>query len=79
MKVLKVTTDHKPSITLFGKKEVDKIPIRIQRYRLRLMRYVMYHYSIYIYILFICICPMMIYLKYISPSNCKSYLECVFL
>ena len=32
--------DHKPLITLFGKKEVEKIPIRIQRYRIRLMRYV---------------------------------------
>ena len=35
-----IETDHKPLITLFGKKEVEKIPIRIQRYRLRLMRYV---------------------------------------
>ena len=33
-------TDHKPLITLFEKKEVEKIRIRIQRYRLRLMRYV---------------------------------------
>ena len=37
-----IETDHKPLITLFGKKEVEKIPIRIQRYRLRLMRYVIY-------------------------------------
>ena len=35
-----IETDHKPLVTLFGKKEVEKIPIRIQRYRLRLMRYV---------------------------------------
>ena len=33
-------TDHTPLLTLFGKKEVEKIPIRIQRYRLRLIRFV---------------------------------------
>ena len=35
-----IETDHTPLITLFGKKEVEKISIRIQMYRLRLMRYV---------------------------------------
>ena len=35
-----IETNHKPLITLFGKKEVEKIPIRIQRHILRLMRYV---------------------------------------
>ena len=34
-----VETDHKPLITLLGRKEVEKIPIRIQRFRIRLMRY----------------------------------------
>ena len=34
-----VETDHKPLITLLGRKEVEKIPIRIQRFRIPLMRY----------------------------------------
>ena len=34
-----VETDHKPLITLLGSKEIEKVPIRIQRYRIRLMRY----------------------------------------
>ena len=34
-----VETDHKPLITLLGRKEVEKISIRIQRFRIRLMRY----------------------------------------
>ena len=34
-----VETDHKPLITILGSKEIEKVPIRIQRYRIRLMRY----------------------------------------
>ncbi|KAK7106117.1 hypothetical protein V1264_017410 [Littorina saxatilis] len=32
-------TDHKPLVPLFGTKELHKMPPRIQRFRLRLMRY----------------------------------------
>ena len=34
-----VETDHKPLISLLGNKEIEKVPIRIQRYRIRLMKY----------------------------------------
>ena len=32
-------TDHKPLITLLGQKLLDQLPLRVQRFRLRLMRY----------------------------------------
>ncbi len=32
-------TDHKPLIPLLGSKDVDQLPVRIQRFRLRLMRF----------------------------------------
>jgi hypothetical protein len=36
---LLIETDHKPLVTLLGKAELHKVPPRIQRFRLRLMRY----------------------------------------
>ena len=36
-------TDHKPLVPLLSTKNIDEMPLRIQRFRLRLMRY---HYSI---------------------------------
>ena len=35
----KVETDHKPLVPLFTTKLIDELPVRIQRFRLRLMRY----------------------------------------
>ena len=32
-------TDHKPLIPLLGHKLLDQLPLRVQRFRLRLMRY----------------------------------------
>ena len=34
-----IETDHKPLVTLLGSKNIDELPIRLQRFRLRLMRY----------------------------------------
>ena len=34
-----VETDHKPLVSLLGSKNLDELPIRIQRYRMRLMRF----------------------------------------
>ena len=34
-----IETDHKPLITLLGEKDFSNLPIRIQRFKLRLMRY----------------------------------------
>ena len=31
-------TDHKPLVPLFGKKLLDELPLRVQRFRMRLMR-----------------------------------------
>ena len=38
-----IETDHKPLVPLLSTKSLDEIPLRVQRFRLRLMRY---HYSI---------------------------------
>ena len=35
----KVETDHKPLVPLFSSKLIDDLPIRVQRFRMRLMRY----------------------------------------
>ena len=35
----KVQTDHKPFIPLFSNKLIDELPVRIQRFRMRLMRF----------------------------------------
>ena len=40
----KVETDHKPLISVLGDKELAKLPIRVQRFRLRMMAY---DYSIF--------------------------------
>ena len=32
-------TDHKPLVPLFSNKNLDELPIWVQRFRLRLMRY----------------------------------------
>ena len=34
-----VETDHKPLVSLLGNKEVEQVPVRIQRYRIILMKY----------------------------------------
>ena len=34
-----VETDHSPLVSLLSKKRIDELPIRIQRFRLRLLRY----------------------------------------
>ena len=34
-----IHTDHKPLVPLFGVKNLDELPIRVQRFRLRMMRY----------------------------------------
>ena len=34
-----IETDHKPLISLLGKKDLNELPPRIQRFRIRLMRY----------------------------------------
>lgn len=35
----KVDTDHKPLMPLFSSKLIDELPIRIQRFKMRLIRY----------------------------------------
>ena len=34
-----IQTDHKPLVPLFSSKNLDKLPIRVQRFRLRMMRF----------------------------------------
>ena len=36
---IRLETDHKPFIPLLGQKLFDQLPLRVQRLRLRLMRY----------------------------------------
>ena len=38
-KTFKIQADHKPLIPLLGSKDLDSLPPRIQRYRMRLMRF----------------------------------------
>ena len=38
-KHFKLETDHKPLVPLLSSKSIDEMPIRIQRFRLRLMRF----------------------------------------
>ena len=38
-----IQTDHKPLVPLFSTKNLDELPIRIQRFRLRMMRF---HFTI---------------------------------
>ena len=40
----KLETDHKPLVPLLSTKRLDEMPIRVQRFRLRLMRF---SYSVY--------------------------------
>ena len=35
----RIETDHKPLVSLLSSKNFDEMPIRVQRFRLRLMRY----------------------------------------
>ena len=39
-----IETDHKPLVPLFGSKLLDELPIRVQRFRMRMMRF---NFSIY--------------------------------
>lgn len=39
LKKLRIETDHKPLIPLLSTKTIDELPLRIQRFRMRLMRY----------------------------------------
>jgi len=34
-----VETDHKPLVSILGEKDLTSLPIRVQRFKLRLMRY----------------------------------------
>ena len=34
-----IETDHKPLVPLFGQKLLDELPVRVQRFRMRLMRF----------------------------------------
>ena len=34
-----IDTDHKPLIAILGEKDLSKLPVRVQRFKLRLMRY----------------------------------------
>ena len=34
-----VETDHKPLLAVLGSKELSKLPIRVQRFRLKMMAY----------------------------------------
>ena len=36
----KVETDHKPLVPFLSTKLIDELPLRIQRFRMRLMRYI---------------------------------------
>ena len=38
-----IHTDHKPLVPLFSTKRLEKLPLRVQRFRLRMLRY---HFSI---------------------------------
>ena len=38
-RVFEVETDHKPLITLLGEKDLSLLPLRVQRFKMRLMRY----------------------------------------
>ena len=38
-KVFHIYTDHKPLVPLLSTKSLDELPIRIQRFKMRLMRY----------------------------------------
>ena len=38
-KYFHIQTDHKPLVSLLGKKDISDLPARIQRFRLRLMRF----------------------------------------
>jgi len=35
----KIETDHKPLVSLFGKKPIEKLPLRIQCFKMQLMKY----------------------------------------
>nr|XP_039260787.1 uncharacterized protein K02A2.6-like [Styela clava] len=39
LKSLKIETDHKPLVPLLSTKMIDELPIRVQRFRMRLMKY----------------------------------------
>ena len=39
-----IETDHKPLVPLFSTKNLDELPVRVQRFRMRMMRF---HFSIY--------------------------------
>ena len=34
-----IETDHKPLVSLFGQKSLDELPLRVQRFRMRMMRF----------------------------------------
>ena len=38
-RVFEVETDHKPLISLLGEKDLSQLPLRVQRFKMRLMRY----------------------------------------
>ena len=38
-RIFEIETDHKPLISLLGEKDLSQLPIRVQRFKMRLMRY----------------------------------------
>ena len=38
-KHFEIQTDHRPLVSLLGKKRLDELPVRIQRFRIRLFRF----------------------------------------
>jgi transposase InsO family protein len=43
-RTFEIETDHRPLVTLLGEKDFSKLPLRVQKFKLRLMRY---NYSIF--------------------------------
>ena len=43
-RTFEIETDHKPLIPLLGEKDLSQLPLRVQRFKMRLMRY---HYRIF--------------------------------
>ena len=38
-RTFEVETDHRPLVSLLGEKDLSQLPIRVQRFKMRLMRY----------------------------------------
>ena len=38
-RAFQIETDHKPLVSLLGKKDLSQLPLRVQRFKLRMMRF----------------------------------------